>query len=189
MIGNGFRRVVAAAAVLGLAAAAAVVLSPLAGASSEPRLSQAQIRTHAACPAGDRSQLISTATGSDGALVPPGARQVLLCRYSGLNPTPADAGRLVAHRLIGYRQAIARLSGEFDALKPFQPGSYACPADFGVKIIAIFRYLAASRSVDPVTLDPNGCAGVTNGRLVRTAILAPGPSLIGQLEALRANGH
>jgi hypothetical protein len=146
------------------------------------------LRTYSTCPNSDRKQLTSTAAGSGKALVPPGPRQVLLCRYSGLNPTPADANRLLAQRLIGSRQTVARLAGEFDALKPFQSGAYACPADFGVKIVAIFRYLPTPRSDDPVTLDPNGCAGVINGRVTRTALVAPGPALIGQLDALTATG-
>lgn len=182
----------AVAASFGLAAGGVVVLSPLAGAASRPQLKLGVVprgvQTYAACPHDDRQQLISTATGSRATLVPPGARQVLLCRYRGLNPSLAAAFRLVAQRLIGRRQPVARLTGEFDALKPFQGGSFACPADFGVKIVAIFRYLPTPRSDDPVTLDPNGCASVSNGHLIRTAMLPPGSALIGQLEALTATG-
>lgn len=141
-------------------------------------------RTYPACPVSDRQPLVSTTRGSAAELVPAGALQVLLCRYSGVNPIPSAADRLVAHRLVGSRLGSQRLAAEFDALKPVQPGSYSCPVDFGVEIIAIFRY--ASRSDDPVALDPNGCTSVTNGHVDRTAGFAPGPHLISQLEALTA---
>jgi hypothetical protein len=193
MTGTDLRRFlfVAAAVTLGGAAVALVGLSPLASASSRPRLSEAQsgrvnpdLRTYSACPASDRRQLKSTAAGSNTKLVPRVPRQVLLCRYSGLNPILSRAFRLLAQRLINDRQTVARLTAEFNALKRVPSGAQACPADSGVEIIAIFRYLPTPRADDPVTLDPDGCTGVTNGRLTRAARFAPGPALIGQLEAL-----
>lgn len=140
-------------------------------------------RSYSSCPANGRRQLTSTAAGSSGQLVPGVPTGVLLCRYSGLNPTPSAAGRLLAHRLIADPGTVGQMRHEFDSLKPFQPGAYSCPADFGAKIVAIFRY-AGGRSDDPVTLDPNGCTSVTNGKLVRTAMFPPGPKLIGRLETL-----
>jgi hypothetical protein len=144
------------------------------------------LRTYSACPTSDRRQLISSADRPASRLVPLGAREALVCRYSGVSPGQ-PAGRLLAQHAIDSQKMIALLTREFDALKPVQSGAYACPADFGVKIIAIFRYLPSVRSDDPVTLDPNGCEAVTNGRVTRTALLVPGPTLIGQLEALTAN--
>ena len=141
------------------------------------------LRSYPTCPSRDRRQLNSTAAGSASTLVPPGARQVLVCRYQGV-ALGRPAGRLLAQHLVGDRQTVARLASEFDALRPFGSGAYACPVDFDVKLVAIFRYRPALRSDDPVTVDPNGCTGVTNGRLTRTAMFAPGPALIGQLEAL-----
>jgi hypothetical protein len=141
------------------------------------------LRTYSTCPNTDRKPLTSTADGPASRLVPPGARQVLVCRYQGVGPG-RSAGRLLVQHVIDSQQTVALLTGEFDALKPFASGAYACPADFGVKIIAIFRYLPTPRSDDPVSLDPNGCEGVTNGRVIRTAMFAPGPALIGRLEAL-----
>jgi hypothetical protein len=140
-------------------------------------------RSYASCPANGRRQLTSITAGAGGQLVPGDPGRVLLCRYRGLNPTPSAVGQLLAQRLVTESRTVARLTHEFDSLKPFQPGSYACPADFGVKIVAIFRY-SGGRSDDPVTLDPNGCNAVMNGPVIRTALLPPGPELIGQLEQL-----
>jgi hypothetical protein len=184
MTRSALRRFLVAVAALAATAAGVVALSPLATAGARPQLSD--LRTYATCPKSDRQQLTSAAAGAASRLVPAAPRQVLLCRYSGLNPSPRSAGRLLVQRLVGSRPTVARLTREFLALKPFPSGAFACPADFGVKIIAIFRYLPAPRSDDPVTLDPNGCAAVTNGRLTRTAMLAPGPALIGQLETMTA---
>jgi hypothetical protein len=140
-------------------------------------------RSYPSCPADGRRRFRSTTAGFGSQLVPGAPAEVLLCRYSGLNPTPSAVGRLLAQRLVVNLRTVERLSHEFDSLKPFQRGAYSCPADFGVKILAIFRY-SGGRSDDPVTLDPAGCASVTNGILVRTAASAPGPTLIGQLVRL-----
>lgn len=139
------------------------------------------LRTYAACPARDRKPLTSTTSGAATELVPPGPRQVLLCRYSGLNPTPAHAGRLLAHRLVISPATISELRARFNALRPFGPGAYSCPVDFGVTIIAFFRYLPTPESDDPVTVDPGGCTPVTNGRITRTAMFPPGSALLAQL--------
>lgn len=140
-------------------------------------------RSYLSCPVRDRQQLVSTTTGAGKELVPPGARQVLVCRYGGLN-AGAAALRLVNLRLVVGRNTVTRFASEFDALKPFQGGVYSCPADFDAKIIAIFRYLPTPQSDDPVTVDTSGCTPVTNGHLIRTAAFAPGPALVQQLEAL-----
>lgn len=145
-------------------------------------------RTYPSCPANGRRQFTSTAAGAADRLVPGGARQVLLCRYSGLNPKPSAAGRLLAHRFLTSSSTVTQLASEFDSLKPFPSGSYSCPADFGVKILAIFRYPHSAGSDDPVTVDPGGCTPVTNGHLSRTAAFAPGPKLIGQLARLTGTG-
>jgi hypothetical protein len=139
------------------------------------------LRTYAACPARARNPLTSTTSGAATELVPPGPRQVLLCRYSGLNPTPAHAGRLLAHRLVRSPRTISQLTARFDALRPFGSGAYSCPVDFGVTIIAFFRYLPTPESDDPVSVDPGGCTPVTNGRITRTAMFPPGSALIAQL--------
>jgi hypothetical protein len=145
-------------------------------------------RTYLSCPAKDRRQLISTAPGATQDLVPPGARQVLVCRYGGLN-SGREKTRLVSINMITDRAAVLQLAQRIDALKPLQSGAYSCPADFGMEIIAIFRYLGTRSSDDPVTIDPDGCAPVSNGRVLRTALLPPGPALIGELEALTSKRH
>lgn len=139
-------------------------------------------RSHPSCPATDRQPLVSTTPGAPETLVPDGPHAVLLCRYRGLNPTPSESTHLKAQRLDTQPRTVAGLASLFNALTPMHSGSYSCPADFGVKIIAIFRY--PTMSDDPVTLDPGGCALVTNGHLTRTASFTPGPKLIRQLEGL-----
>jgi hypothetical protein len=190
MIKRGLPRFVVGAAVVGLIVAGVTALSQAAAANSHPAPSEAQttdFRTYSSCPANDRQELTNIAAGASSQLVPGAPTQVLLCRYSGLNPTPSAVGHLLVHRLVTRARTVGRLSHEFDSLKPFQPGSYSCPADFGVKIVAIFRY-SGGRSDDPVTLDPDGCASVTNGHLTRTAAFPPGPTLIGQLAGLTNMG-
>lgn len=140
-------------------------------------------RSYASCPASGRRQLTSTTAGAGGRLVPGDPSGVLLCRYRGLNPTPSAVGQLLVQRMVTGSRTVERLTHEFDSLRPFQPGSYSCPADFGVKIVAIFRY-SGSRSDEPATTDPSGCTPVTNGPVTRTAMLPPGPKLIAQLETL-----
>jgi hypothetical protein len=121
-------------------------------------------------------------------MVPAGARQVLLCRYSGLgaypNPFGARSFRLIAHHLVAARATVTQLTGGLNALEK-QTGahSYACPMDDGAAIIAFFRY--GSRSDDPVTVGLSGCSAVTNGHLNRLAgVTASGRDVVGQLEVL-----
>lgn len=139
-------------------------------------------RGYPSCPLTDRHQQTSITAGATTKLVPAGARQALLCRYGGLN-AGAERMRLVKSRIVVDRATVALLAKEFDALKRFQSGVYNCPADFGAKVIAIFRYLPTQKSDDPVTVDTSGCTPVTNGHLLRTAAFAPGPRLVGRLES------
>lgn len=141
-------------------------------------------RSYSACPSADRHRLTSITPGASAALVPPGARNVLLCRYSGVSPLPSAASRLLVGRLISDSHLVRRLSTRFDALPPFPSGSFFCPADFGTEIIAIFRYTPGPQSDDPVTVDPSGCASATNGHSLRAAMFPPGQALIEQLRSL-----
>ncbi len=136
------------------------------------------------CPDRDRRRLTSTATGASAMLVPPGAREVLLCRYSaaGLAPKSVPLARLIAHRLVTRLATVESLASALNALRT-QQGPYACPADNGKAIIAFFRY--SLRSDDPVTIGLSGCSIVTNGHLNRLAgVTASGRGLLSQLDAL-----
>lgn len=142
-------------------------------------------RTYAFCPDHDRHVIRSTTTGAAKTLVPAGARQVLLCRYTGLgaHPTPSRGGfRLIAHRRVTRLATVNRLAAGLDALKEPR-GAVACPSDSGAALIAFFRY--RSGSDDPVTVKLGGCSPVTNGHLTR-GFAAPdtGRQLIRQLESL-----
>jgi hypothetical protein len=175
---RGARKLLGVGAILGLVAVGVFAPLTLAGTTGQASVH----RTYATCPSSDRSPLTSSTPGATTALVPGHARQVLLCRYSGLNPDPSTAGRLLAHRLVTAGQTVSQLAQRLDALRRFGRGAYSCPADFGVKIIAFFRYRPATEPDDPVTVDPNGCTPVTNGRITRTAMFAPGTALIAELE-------
>jgi hypothetical protein len=129
-------------------------------------------RSYPTCPATDRPLPSSLTPGARGELVPGHPDQVLLCRGG------------VAHRLVVHQAVVTQLAAQFDALEALPKGVYHCPADFGLRIVAIFRYTARPESDDPVTLDPYGCRPVTNGRLSRTASLPPGQALIDRLDAL-----
>src|ERR1700722_1695203 len=91
-------------------------------------------------------------------LVPPGATQVLLCRYHGLNPA-STAHRLVRGRLVTNRAEVQRLASELTAL-PKTRGRIACPMDDGSEIAVEFSY-SHSASVT-VTVGLTGCRTVSN---------------------------
>lgn len=134
------------------------------------------------CPPTDRHPVVSQGTAAAKVLVPRGARDVLLCRYRGVNPTPELAGRLTVSRRVKSRAAIKRLTREFDALRPVPPGNgvTTCPADDGSKVIAFFRYARAPD--DPVTVNLRGCRSVTNGQIGRSAL--SGEKLLRHIETL-----
>jgi hypothetical protein len=141
------------------------------------------VRVYPICPAHNRHLISSTTIGSATALIPIGARQALLCRYSGVAANRARALRLIALSLVGNKSTVDGLAAEFNALEQLA-GAHACPSDSGASIIAFFRYGSTRESDDPVTVDLKGCMSVTNGRLDRTAVWAPGPALIRRLKAL-----
>lgn len=159
-------------AALALAATAAA----LTGARGAPVL-----RTYPFCARYNRPPLKSTTAGANATLVPAGARQVLLCRYSGVGRDRAKAVRLIAHRLVVDRATVDRISNQLGALGQ-ATGAMSCPNDSGATIVAIFRYGPAPKADDPVTVDLGGCATVTNGHVTRTALGAP--MLIRRLKSL-----
>lgn len=170
-------------ALLVLGAAGAATASTLArSASSSGRSNLARVADRV-CPGYDTHAMISTNNGAGTTLVPSGAQQVLLCRYSGVGPDRAAAMRLLAHRLVADRATVARLAGELNELKPLT-ATVACPADSGAAIVAIFRYLPLAKADDPVTVGLSGCLLVTNGHVRRAALSSPGPRLVSQLQSL-----
>ncbi len=136
-----------------------------------------------ACPGTDRKAAVSTRPGAARALVPAGARAILVCRYSGLN-APGGAFRLEVHSLVSEQATVARMARELDALAP-TTGVYHCPSDSAAALVA--RFLYATGPQDPVTIDLTGCNVVTNGHVHREAgTSAAGRSLIRNLVQLTA---
>ncbi len=97
-------------------------------------------------------------------LAPPGASEIRLCRYSGLNARPRLA--LVSSRLLESQELIRQLLSEFDRL-PSIRGVTACPMDDGSQILALLAYPGGRKLSISVGL--TGCALVTNGSVHRTA--------------------
>jgi len=160
----------------GLLAALAVGGVALAGASE----------TGPACARSDPHSPVSARAGAARELVPPGATEVLLCRYSGfyhgIGPrTPAF--RLQAHDLIDRAATVASMTRELDSL-PRITVPIACPAGFGTAIIARFRY--ATGPQDPVTIALDGCLNASNGHVSRVGLQASWFAFVRHLAALTA---
>ncbi len=172
-----------------IAASAAILMLVFTGVATATMVSDygphtnLALRTFPVCPSRDLHVPSSTTTGATATLVPAGARQVLLCRYSGLAgfPTPVASAsfRLIARHLVITRTTVGSLASELNALKP-ATGARACASDNGTAIIAFFRYGSAPRADDPVTIELSGCSSVTNGHLQRTAGTVSGLKLVRQ---------
>jgi hypothetical protein len=158
-------------------AAGAVVVAILVLAAGDV---QASPTSYSSCPSSDRTVPATRLPAADSELVPAGARGVLLCRYAGLNP-PAKRSSLVASKQVGKAATVAELSRQLNAL-PRQVGVFSCPDDTGAMIVAYFHYRGASDDV--VSVQTSGCELVSNGHVHRTAALAHGPQLLGELEAM-----
>lgn len=154
--------------------------------------SQARSGTHtgqggSGCPPSDRAgahaRNASAAPAIPAYFVPPGASGLLLCRYAGVNPKPARAGRLIRAHEVRSRATIRRITSRFNHLRPVSRHAYfSCPSDSGAKILAFFRYRHRSRV--RVSVNTVGCMFASRGVHVRFAALAPGPALVRRLEAL-----
>lgn len=158
----------------GLLAALAVGGVALAGASG----------TGPACASSDPHPTVSARAGAARQLVPPGAVEVLLCRYSGfyhgIGPrTPAF--RLQAHDLIERAATVTSMTRELDSL-PRLTAPIACPAGFGTAIVARFRY--ATGPADPVTIALDGCLDASNGHVSRVSLSASWFAFVDHLAAL-----
>lgn len=171
-----------------LIVAAGVFLGGYALASPSSRSDTKLASRHGPCPGRGRRMLSSTTLGASAMLVPPGAQQVLLCRYSGFGAYPKPVGsrsfRLIAHYLVVTRATVGSLASELNALKAVH-GTQACPGDNGAVIIAFFRYGSHPRADDPVTIHLGGCSIVSNGHLNREA----GLTLIRQLKTLTRSSN
>jgi len=142
-----------------------------------------------ACPGADRHALVSARPGATRKLVPPGARAVLLCRYSGMYDgigPRLPAFLLQAHDLIESAATVASMTRELDSL-PRVTGPIACPASFGTAIVAHFRYEAGPE--DPVTIALDGCLGAANGHVQRSAESSAGFDFVKHLAALTGLPH
>ena len=129
-------------------------------------------QTASACSQTDPQTLVSTRPGATRELVPRGAREVLLCRYSGsshgVGPrTPAF--RLQARAVVESAATVAGMATELDSL-PRITAPIACPAGFGTAIVAHFR--CATGPEDPVTVALDGCITASNGHVSRVALSA-----------------
>jgi hypothetical protein len=142
-----------------------------------------------ACPGSDRHAVASTRPGATRELVPPGARAVLLCRYSGTYDgigKRLPAFRLQARDLIESGATASSMTRELDSLPRFT-APIACPAEFGAAIVAFFRYAAGPD--DPVTIALDGCLGAGNGHVNRIAESATGYDFVKHLAALTGLPH
>lgn len=163
-------------------AACVFALAASGGAASSVSLSAGAAAL--ACPARDRTVPVRWRQGATSSLIPEGAREVLLCRYSGIGPHPApadEAFRLLDDLLVTERSTVGSLASRFNAL-PAALGTVACPADFGTAIIAVFHYRFGPE--DSVKAGLSGCTLVTNGHLTLTAAFAAGSRLLTQLKAM-----
>ena len=143
-----------------------------------------------ACPPSDRTPAVSSRPGARSSLVPPGARRLLICRYSGLQSQLPKPFTLLASALVKSPTEAQRVGRELNALPPPRPYAF-CPADFGDAVVVHVLY--ASGAQDPVTIELSGCRTVSNGVrsaqsgavATRLAALAPPPrqaSLTGRVQ-------
>jgi hypothetical protein len=114
--------------------------------------------------------------------IPAGARRVVVSttRFGKIiqGPTTVTSARAVS-------SAVSLL----DALRPFPPGIFSCPADFGLRIrLALYRTVAGSSSTPPLAvavIDPDGCGEVhltVSGR--QRPALAGSRALVRRLSAV-----
>jgi hypothetical protein len=164
---------------LAIAAALALAAAVVAISSSPVRAAAGM-----SCPSADRHNLVSARAGASSELVPTGARRLLLCRYSGLwtgSGPRRPAFVLLAHAQLSARAQVTRFADELDALK--RPNLlYHCPAASGAAIVLYFGY--AGGPDDVVTVQTDGCANATNGRITGGAETTAGQALVHSLEAL-----
>jgi hypothetical protein len=97
-----------------------------------------------------------TASGS-GKLVPITAREMVLCRYNGMNEPPYR--KLRAARVITDRATVEQWRGRFNALPPISPGRRSCPMDDDRALRIAFVVSPSSYVI--LTTDLAGCGFVS----------------------------
>ena len=115
-------------------------------------------------------------TASRHAIAPHGPSAVRLCRYEGIDDSPASLERSVQ---VTRRRVLRRLVRRLDAL-PVAAGMYACPNDDGSQVVAHLAYPDGHRLT--VAVGFSGCRLATNGRRAGVATDA----LLRQLRRLTA---
>jgi hypothetical protein len=110
--------------------------------------------------------------------LPSGIREVTITAHHPGKPASAT---VTVTRMSKVRKIVALI----DALPAFQPGAFACPADFGSSVELDFRHTPGAAPLAIATADGSGCGGVTfRLRGHRGPPLAGGPGLIRRLSSL-----
>jgi hypothetical protein len=143
--------------------------------STSARSSNAPLESlafHGRCPVRDALEKASPDPSTASLLVPPRPTGALICRYWGINDRGQRPAALAGARPVNDSGSLARLVARLDALPPF-PGQPApsCPALGGRSEVIYFHYAAAAD--DPVRIVRQGCAAVSNGRIVRYGLTLP----------------
>lgn len=92
-------------------------------------------------------------------IVPGDPGQLMLCRYPG-SPRGRRGPVLAAHRYLREPALVDSIARRLNDLPPAK-GAYACPADFGATIQALFHYESGATALVAVRL--GGCPAVLNG--------------------------
>jgi hypothetical protein len=94
-------------------------------------------------------------------IVPGEPDRLLLCHYLGLN-LGTRSGTLLGRRLLTNLSVVRSIGEEFDDLRPFPKGTFACPNDDGSRTYAFFDY----EDEPPVVVEVSftGCWVASNGR-------------------------
>ena len=106
--------------------------------------------------------------GASREIVPGRPDWLLLCRYREPNQG-RRAPHLSSRRYLDMRPTGESIADRLNRLPPAQ-GAYACPADSGGVIYAIFRYESEATLI--VEVSPGGCPAVRNGR-AHARVLSP----------------
>jgi hypothetical protein len=97
---------------------------------------------------------------SEKSIVPGEPDRLLLCRYLGLNHgTRSDT--LLRRRSVTNPSIVDSITEEFNDLRPFPKGTFACPNDDGSRTYAFFHYATEPPVVVEVSF--TGCWVASNG--------------------------